>query len=97
MKPVWRTGVLLSESHNPGFGKHWAVGGFLRFRLDGCGHELTRKLSQGTPKRFRCQACERLRSGVKGRQRIGDGPWIEESWNDETGLPDRRETKETNM
>ena len=65
-KTIWRE-VLRSEEHrNPGFEKSWAVGGSIRLFLV-CGHEVSRKLSQGVPRRTRCRDCERVRASRSKR------------------------------
>lgn len=81
------------ESHsvhmNPGHQKHWAVGGRITFLLADCGHQVTRKLSQGMPKtmRVRCDECTSLANGARHRTGRADGGWDSWTWDAEKGLP----------
>lgn len=52
----WRQVVKVTEHPNPGFEKHWAVGGSKRLWLD-CGHDGWCKMSRATPKRSKCRSC----------------------------------------
>lgn len=78
---------------NRGAEKHWAVGGSIYLTLAECGHEQSRKLSQGLPKtgRVRCHECEQLRDGVRMRTGPREGPWIQYGWDSATSLPTRTE------
>lgn len=88
-KTIWRE-VLRSEEHrNPGFEKSWAVGGSIRLFLV-CGHEVSRKLSQGVPRRTRCRDCERVRGGSVGMTRdLKTNLLTVEDWDPERNLPRR--------
>lgn len=90
-KPIRRTFRCLGTHANPGSEKHWAVGGTARYVLDGCGHEVVRKWSNPPGKTILCPECERLRMGITTRQRIGDAPPIETTWDAEAQLPKTRE------
>ena len=87
--PIWRTVKLESETQNPGYAKHWAVGGSISLLYVECGHTYPRKMSAGVPKKSRCKDCERLRAGMVSTQDNGDGTETETTWCAETNLPRR--------
>ena len=74
---------------NPGFEKHWAVGGSRLCTLE-CGHEWPIKMSRKVPERMRCRDCGMLMSGAPRtsfnvRSRTAEV----ETWNAETQMPVR--------
>lgn len=87
MKAIYRTIADSVTRLNKGYEKHWAVGGSVHLTLDGCGHEQSRKISQGIPSRVRCRKCEDVRNGSVGKTKIGDGPWTTQVWDAKSGLP----------
>lgn len=96
-KTITRPVASHTTRYNPGAQKHWAVGGSIYLVLAECGHEQSRKISQGLPKtgRVRCKECEQLRDGSHPRTKAGDGPWIQHGWDATTGLPTLTELPST--
>lgn len=94
MSPIWRNPVSQSDHHNPGYGKHWAVGGHRTLLLD-CGHSTARKLSAKIPLRVRCKECESRRDGSVQTLFHEDGSKTVETWDFETAMP-KRVQKNTN-
>lgn len=60
--------------------------------LADCGHQVSRKLSEGLPKtnRVRCRACTELANGAQVRTANPDGTWTVWGWDYETNLPTKR-------
>ena len=89
---VIREIVSHEKRMNPGHQKHWAVGGSITMVLADCGHQVSRKLSQGLPKtnRVRCPECTDLANGARIRTGNPDGTWTVWGWDYETNLPTKR-------
>ena len=89
-KPIWRKVLGSTEHLNPGAHKSRYTGGRTHLTLEGCGHELYRKISQGVPAKARCSECERLSTST-GTSTLyhGDGTKTVTTWNAELGLPHR--------
>lgn len=90
MKPKWiRRKITKTEKlMNPGWEKHWAVGGIYRLTLE-CGHLNHRKISQGVPKTMmaKCDDCMRLRDGQSGTFYAAGGVLLNQKWNTELQWP----------
>lgn len=84
MSPNIRRKIVTVEKHmNPGWQKHWAVGGRYWFILE-CGHTHRRKISDGIPKTMivRCDDCIHLAKG--GGTTRGN---IRQTWDPEKQWP----------
>lgn len=81
MKGIWRKVVSTQTYYNPGYEKHWAVGGGCVLTLE-CGHTKRIKLSQKRPCKVSCITCMNFRNGsIEWR----DG--VCEMWDEETKAP----------
>lgn len=87
---IWRQ-VVQTKSHcNPGYWKHWAVGGSYVLMLE-CGHTGVKKFSQGVPKRMACRSCYSLKhyGGETKRFNLHARTVDVETWDPSTELPRR--------
>lgn len=89
MTKPWRKVIGTKFHPNPGYGKHWAVGGSTMLKLE-CGHEWPIKASRPVPKRARCHECGNLLGGgTHSRFDLRAGVVHEERMDEATGMPKR--------
>lgn len=85
----WRKIVNAEMRPNPGYGKHWAVGGSYKLTYE-CGHVWAVKASQRIPKRSRCRTCAILMGGgVSTSFDVARRLAIEERWDAKAKLPSK--------
>ncbi len=86
---IWRRIVSHREHRNAGFHKSRHVGGRFILTLEECGHEVSRKISDGVPFKAQCYRCEQLSEGAISKTDNGDGTQTRETWDQALRLPVR--------